>query len=127
MPFRNPLQMEHIEGTKLYELIIPLYWIDKDGKEWKLNKGKRGDGHSIPWFLRGIAGSPFATKYPKSAWFHDDWVESGIIPRKEADIKYKEIMEEEDATKFQQNRNYAGVRIGAGWNWIKSKFKRRGK
>ncbi len=105
--------MEHIERTVKYKLLQRLIWIDPDGKRWEVKKGKEGDGHSIPWFLRSIGGSPFATKYPKSAWFHDEWIETGIIPRKEADIKYKLIMKEEGASGFQQVRNYWGVRIGS--------------
>ena len=119
MPFKNKLRMEHIEKTRLYKLLLRLIWIDPDGKRWEVKKGKISDGHSVPWWLRSIGGSPFATKYPKSAWFHDDWCKTGVIPRKEADQKYILIMKEEGANWFQQKRNYyIGVRLGAFGKWV---------
>ena len=125
MPFITKLRMEHIEGTELYKLFDPLIYIDSDGKEWILKRETKSDGHSIPKLLRSVAGSPFATKYPKSAWFHDFWCKTGIIPRREADKKYKQMMKEEGANKFQQVRNYAGVRTGAFFNWITSPFRKK--
>ena len=125
MPFPNKLRMEHIDGTERYKLIGILIWIDPDGKEWRLEIGTESDGHSIPKLLRSIAGSPFATKYPKSAIFHDKWCKTGIIPRREADKKYKQMMKEEGANKFQQIRNYAGVRVGSFFKWITSPFRKK--
>ena len=118
MPFINKLNIQHIEGTEDYLLLTSLVYIDKKGKKWVVDEKFRSDGHSIPPLLRSFAGSPFATKFPKSAWFHDDWCRSGIIPRREADKKYKELLKEEGATKFQQIRNYLGVRVMAGMSWI---------
>lgn len=127
MSLEGKLRMEYIEGTVEYMLLSRLVWIDPDGKRWELNPGQISDGHSIPWYLRSIGGSPFATKYPKSSWFHDDWCRTGIIPRKEADQNYILIMKEEGANKFQQKRNWLGVRIGAFGKWVGGLFKRKKK
>ena len=112
MGFKSKLNMQHVEGTETYKLLTRLVYIDLKGKKWVVKKAFISDGHSIPKLLRSFAGSPFATKYPKSAWFHDMWCKTGIISRREADIKYKELMKAEGANGFQQIRNYIGVRIG---------------
>ena len=113
MPFKSKLNMQHIEGTETYKLLTRLIYVDLEKKEWFVEKDFESDGHSIPRLLRSFAGSPFATKYPKSSWFHDKWCKTGEIPRRKADAKYKELMGAEGANKFQQIRNYLGVRIGA--------------
>lgn len=117
MPFKSKLNIQHIEKTEEYKLLKPLVYIKKK-ERWIVEKDFRSDGHSIPRLLRSFVGSPFATKYPKSAWFHDKWCKTGEIPRKEADLRYKELMKEEGANGFQQIRNYLGVRIGAICGWL---------
>ena len=118
MPFKSKLNMQHIDGTESYFLLLPIIYIT-----WK--KVKRiipmdfvSDGHSIPKLLRSIAGSPFATKYPKSAWLHDYLIKKHIVPRNIADSEYSRAMKDEGATTFQRKRNYVGVRVGAFFDFL---------
>lgn len=116
MAFKSFLDIRHIEGTEQYKLLRDLIYISNNGFKWIILKGFKSDGHSIPQLLRSIAGSPFATKFPRSAWLHDYLL--WRIPRKKADLLYKEAMASEGATKFQQIRNYYGVRVGAFFGWL---------
>ena len=129
MGFKTNLKMEHIPRTERYFLLKELIYLNRKGEKRTVPLGFDSDGHSIPKLLRSIAGSPFATKYPKSAWLHDYLckmlVHTGLMPRKEADKEYSEAMRDEGASKFQCGRNYTGVRIGAGFQWITKLFKRK--
>jgi len=118
MAFKTKLNIQHIEGTEKYKLITPLVYITWKGIERIIPKDFPSDGHSIPKLLRSIAGSPFATKYPKSAWYHDWLIKMQIVSRKEADSEYSHAMKDEGATTFQHKRNYIGVRIGAFFGWL---------
>ena len=127
MPFVGKLRMEHVDGTETYKLLESLIYITRKKEKRVTPKDFVSDGHSIPRALRSLAGSPFATKYPKSAWKHDYECETGIIPRKQADKEYKEAMADEGASGFQQGRNYVGVRTGAFFNWLSGFWKSKKK
>ncbi|NHZ87178.1 MAG: DUF1353 domain-containing protein [Planctomycetia bacterium] len=120
--FVTKLQMEHVCGTESYKLLSPLICFDEEGERWELKIGMVSDGHSIPKLLRSFAGSPFATKFPRPAWFHDFWCRTGIIPRSVADRKYRGLLRLANASKYIQYRNYIGVRVGAGLKWISKRL-----
>ena len=116
--------MRHIEDTEFYKLLEPLVYATPEGQNWTIRVGYVSDGHSIPKLLRSLAGSPFATKYPKSAWLHDFLCQTKVITRKEADLLYVRAMKAEGANWFQQKRNYAGVRLGVFGNWVSKLWRR---
>ncbi len=129
MPFRSNLDMRHIEGTERYSLLADLLYVTWKVRQHTIPKGFSSDGHSIPKLLRSFAGSPFATKFPKSAWLHDNLLETlvaaGLMTQFEAASLYSEALDDEGATTFQRKRNWLGVRIGDFWHNLKRKFWRK--
>ena len=125
MAFKSKLRMEHIDDTEKYKLISDLVYVTWEKERIYVPKDFESDGHSIPKLLRSFAGSPFATKYPKSAWYHD-WLckmtKLELITRKYADSEYSHALKDEGATTFQRKRNYIGVRIGA---WFGSLWRKK--
>ena len=111
--FKSRLKMQYLEGTLKYKLLSRLVYESFEGEKYTVPRDYVSDGHSIPRLLRSVAGSPFSTKYPKSAWLHDHLLEFNLLSRKEADELYAEAMRSEGASWFQQKRNYWGVRIGS--------------
>ena len=123
--FKSKLNMQHIDATVKYKLITRLVYESWDKITYIVPKNYPSDGHSIPVLLRSIAGSPFATKYPKSAWLHDRLCETGEVPRSKADSMYSQAMADEKAPVWKRKRNWLGVRIGAGFKWLGGLFKRK--
>lgn len=129
MPFKTILIMEHTPGTEKYKLFSDLIYKTWEGAIHIIKKGFSSDGHSIPKLLRSFCGSPFATKYPRPAFYHDDllenYVKKGLMTQFEAASEYSRAMDDDGASKFVRKRNWLGVRIGDFWHNLKRKLRRK--
>ncbi len=129
MPFITKLQMEHIDRTETYFLLSDLDYMTWAGKKHTTHKGFASDGHSIPKIVRGIVGSPFATKHPRPAFYHDDllvnYVRKGLMTQFEAASEYSHAMKDDGASTFKRKAYWLGVRFGDYWHNLKRKFRRK--
>lgn len=128
MSFETPLQMEHIDDTVKYKLLSDLVYITWEEVRRVIPKDFASDGHSIPKLLRSFAGSPFATKTPRPAFYHDwlleAFVRKDLMTQFEAASEYSHAMKDDGASVFVRKRNWLGVRVGDFWHNLKRRWKR---
>lgn len=132
MPFKTELVIKHVRGTVLYSLTKPLVYETWKGVEYTMPIGFVFDGHSYPKLLRGIVGSPFASKTVEASCVHDfllkHFVDTGAMTRREGDGTYSEAQHDcldkrSLGDVLARKRNYVGVRIGGLFRWLTTPFR----
>ncbi len=129
MSFKTKLQIEHIERTVKYKLLSDLVYEKEDGTLHITHKDFGTDGQSIPKWLRSIVGSPFATKHPRPAVYHDDLLENyvykGLMTHFEAASEYSKAQKSDGENVAWRKVKWTGVRLGDYWHILKNKFRRK--
>ena len=77
-----------------YHLEKKYYAILPDGKMLTVEAGFSFDGASIPEILYSFIGDPYSGRYVRAAFIHDCLYASELLPRKECDNIFLEIMKE---------------------------------
>ena len=70
------------------------------------------DGASVPAIAMPIFNN--GIRYLRAAILHDFCYRTGIVPRKQADDLFKEVLREDGVTKFKSYMMWLGVRAGGG-------------
>jgi hypothetical protein len=84
-----------------------------DGKQFWIPAGFRCDGGSVPAILWPWL-SPWEDGCAPSWAGHDRDYEIGDMTREEADLKMRDIQEQEGVPMWKRNLVYLGVRLGGG-------------
>ena len=103
---------------KTYEILSSLSFTGSRFKvtvqyKDKLSSGLITDGCSVPRFLWWFIGCPFVGKYVGSAILHDALYASHILSRKEADILFLEMLNDNGVGWVKRKLMYYGVRYFA--------------
>lgn len=96
-----------------WELYAPFTWESEvDGFRVDVAKGRVTDLASIPRLFRGIF--QVNGKHRRAAVVHDELYKTGAVPRKDADLRFLEAMEEAGVGWLKRRMMYRAVRLG-GW------------
>ena len=100
-----------------YVLAEDFYFPAKVG-EWDVvvwvKPGFRSDGASVPRFLWRVLGSPYDPDIVAQSIAHDALYRGEIVPRKDADAAYRDLMAEGGVGKRRRRVFWIGVRL-FGW------------
>ena len=122
---KTPLQLEWMPGTRNFKLIRSLKYDDDYGFSIVVPRGSTTDFASIPRVLRSI-WSPYDPRWIVASIIHDYLYREGVMPRAEADDKFRDIMRQSGAgrNRFFLDR---GVRFGGSSSYDPKNRKSRKK
>jgi hypothetical protein len=75
------------------------------------------DGASIPPLAWPIIGSPFDPRFVRAALLHDWIYSSHLMPRKEADIAFRDILLADGVGDWRAELMYRAVRLAGVASW----------
>lgn len=101
-----------------YHLEKKYYAILPDGQTLIVDSGFSFDGASIPELLYSFIGDPYSGRYVRAAFIHDCLYASELLPRKECDSIFLEIMKEHGVNWLKRNSMYLAVRVGGKEVWV---------
>ena len=81
--------------------------------------GFRTDGASIPRLLWFVFGSPYDPEIMAAAIAHDALYRGEIVPRKDADSIFREMMEKCGIKRWKRRRIWLGVRLFGWITWLR--------
>lgn len=81
--------------------------------------GFRSDGASIPRMLWPVFGSPYDPDIITDAIAHDALYRGEIVPRKDADDTFRDLMAKSGIGKWKRRRFWIGVRLFGWITWLR--------
>ena len=81
--------------------------------------GFRTDGASIPRLLWPLFGSPYDPDIIADAIAHDALYRGEIVPRKDADRIFSDMMEKSGIKRWKRRRIWLGVRLFGWITWLR--------
>ena len=110
-----------LEGSD-YELAQDFYFLATVDYVWDVvvhvKPGFKTDGASIPRFLWRVFGSPYDPDIFPAAIAHDALYRGEILPRKDADRAFLEMMEKSGVPERKRRLVYRGVRWFGWITWL---------
>lgn len=106
------------EGGEVWELAAD-WRIKYNGVNYRIPKGFRTDGASVPRFLWRVCGTPLGVPRLYAAIVHD-WLYSGGCPgmtRAEADQIYRDLQIDMGVSRFKAYVEWAALRCCGGSHW----------
>ena len=99
------------------------YYFPATVGEWNVvvhvMPGFRTDGASIPRLLWPIFGSPYDPDIFPEAIAHDAMYRGRIVPRKDADATFRDMMEKNGIGRWKRRRIWLGVRLFGWIAWLR--------
>lgn len=115
--FNGPLIFEALDDGRLMQLVQPYSFTDASGKEWKVPKGAKVDGASIPRLLWTFIGGPFEGKYRDASVIHDFYCDIRTEPWRTVHHVFYLGMRASGVSKTKALYMYAGVYFrGPRWS-----------
>lgn len=94
-------------------------YVDRHNVGWKVNKGFKTDGASIPRWAQWFAGEPWEPTYLQAAVLHDWYSKSErpVYGWLQTQRMFREVLLQSGVSLAKANLLYSGVLIGSG-KWI---------
>lgn len=113
--FTSGLHCEFVPLSDMVRTTAPLtYDCPRTKRRWVVPAGFVSDCASIPRLLWGVIGNPFDSRWRRQSVLHDYLYAEQPVPRKAADLMFRDALLSGGLRPAKAWVMYIGVRIG-GW------------